>query len=163
MKAFNGLGIVVALLLAFILLIPKPKDNSDPGLSDVQHLFYFVIPLPVLMILAYKRILIDPSERQIQITKGIWPVVIRKEIPFEDIVEIQFDAMKGRWISYSAQLALPSQKKPILIFADGDEEQLRTMLDFARISNFKLHTAKGMQTFAPDWVRAALPELNEWH
>jgi len=160
MGAVNGVGVVLAVLLGIILAIPKTKD-AGPGFSDVQHLFYYVIPLPLLLILAYKRTLIDPAERRIRITKGIWPVVVQREIPYEDSAEILLDAMQlraGR--SYSAQLSLPSQKKPILILADGDEVQLQAVVDFARGAGFPLHAKKGMQKLAPDWVRAVVPDLH---
>jgi len=161
MKAINGPGIVIAVILAFILLLPKPKDNAAPGFSDVQHFFYYLIPLPVLMILAYKRIILDPSERRIRITKGVWPFLVPKEIPFEDSTEIQLDAMKGRWIAYAAHLSLTNQKKPILVFADGDEDQLRTILDFASHAGLRVQAKQGMKKFAPGWAREIIPELKQ--
>jgi len=160
MKAFNGLGIVIATILVFILLIPHPKDNSAPGLSDLQHILYFVVPLPVLMVLAYKRIILDPSERRIRITKGIWPIIVRVEMAFDDSAEIQLDAMQMRWIAYSALLSLPGQKEPILLLADGDEDQLRTILDFARNARVQLQAKDGIRKLAPGWIQATMPELN---
>jgi len=158
MKAFNGVGVVLAVLLAIALGIPKGK-GAGVGFTETQHLFTYVIPLPALMILAYKRVSLDPSDRRIQITKGIWPFVVRTEIPFDDTVELHLDAMKGRWISYSVSISLPSQRKPVLILADGDEGQLWGILEFARSSGFGLHASERMQTLAPDWARTLVPEL----
>ena len=160
MKAINGVGIVIAVILAIILGIPK-GENAPPGFTETQHLFYFVIPLPVLMLCAYKRVVIDPFGRRIQITKGIWPVTVRNEIPFADSAEIQLDAMKGRWVSYSALLTLQGQKRPILLLADGDEDQLRSIVNFAQSTEFRMKAKQGMKSFAPEWARAAIPELNQ--
>jgi hypothetical protein len=154
MKAFNGIGIVLGVILDFILLVPKPRDGSAPGISDVQHLFAFAIPLPVLMILAYKRVVIDPSERRLRITKGIWPGVTHKEVGLDDSAELQLDATKGqRWTSYSAHLSLQSERKPILLFADGDENQLRSVLEFAGKAGLRLSAKQGLLEIAPDRVR----------
>jgi len=115
------------------------------------------------MVLAYKRILLDPFERRVRITKGIWPIVVRKEMDFEDSAEIQLDATRMRWIAYSAVLSLPGQEKPITILADGDEDQLRTILDFAGKAGVRLNAKEGMQKFAPDSIRAIVPELKQDH
>jgi hypothetical protein len=158
MKAINGVGIVIAVILGIILGIPN-VEGAPPGFTETQHMFYFVIPLPVLMLCAYKRVVIDPADRRIQITKGIWPITVRNEIPFADSVEIQLDAMKGRWVSYSAFLSLDGQQRPILLLADGDENQLRSIVNFSQTTGLRLKPKQGMKSFAPDWARAAIPEL----
>jgi len=158
MKAINGCGVVIAVLVGFILVIPGGK-GAGPGFAETQGLFYYVLPLPALMILATKRILIDPPERRIRITKGIWPFVFRNELPFEESPEIQLDATTGRWISYSALLSLPNLHKPIPILADGDEDQLRSILDFARKAGFRLRAKDGLRKFAPDLAGAIDPDI----
>lgn len=159
MKAINGVGIVIAVLLGIILGIPK-GESAPPGFTETRHLFYFVIPLPVLMLCAYKRVVIDPSERRIKIAQGIWPITVRREIPFAESVEIELDAMKGRWVSYSAVLSIEGQKRPILLLADGDGDQLRAIISFAKTTGFRLKAKDGMKKFAPESVRAEMPELS---
>jgi hypothetical protein len=159
MKALNGVGIVIAVLLGIILLIPKPSDGSAPGLADVQHYFTFAIPLPVLMILAYKRLRLDLAEQRLRITKGIWPFVAKVDVKLDDAAVIQVEAMNGqRWTSYTAQLVLQDQDKPILLFADGDEDQLRTIINFAGNAGLRLIAGQNLTEIGPDWARAALRE-----
>ena len=160
-RSINGVGIVLAVILGVILAIPNTPD-APPGFADTQHFFYYLLPIPVLMILSYKRVLIDPSSKCVQFTAGLLPIVFKWKIPYEDSPKVLLDAMRLKYgNSYSAEMVLPSEKKPLALLVGGDESQLREIVNFAEKAGFPMTSKKGMKQLAPAWLKPKIADLNE--